>query len=109
MNNQLAELQAKLDHAQNESHKAESEWNHLQTTAAGKTLLIGETRMYLYNILKINIIQWVIQNYFKRAIRNLFQLVLIHHNKEEEINIDIDTDEQLKRVLILFFNLHRLI
>lgn len=77
MNNELAELQAKLDHAQNESHKAESEWNHLQTTAAGKTLLIGETRM---------------------AIRNLYQLVLIHHNKEEEINVDITTDEQLKRV-----------
>jgi hypothetical protein len=52
MNNQLAELQAKLDHAQNESHKAESEWNHLQTTAAGKTLLIGETRMYFLIIQK---------------------------------------------------------
>jgi len=45
MNNELAELQTKLDQAQNESHKAESEWNHLQTTAAGKTLLIGETKM----------------------------------------------------------------
>ena len=45
MNNTLAEQQAKLDRAQNESHKAENEWNHIQTTAAGKTLLIGETRM----------------------------------------------------------------
>lgn len=45
MNNQLAELQAKLDHAQNEAHNAENDWNHIQTTAAGKTLLIGETRM----------------------------------------------------------------
>jgi hypothetical protein len=45
MNNELADLQADLDTAQNESHKAENEWNHIQTTAAGKTLLIGETRM----------------------------------------------------------------
>lgn len=45
MNNQLAELQYKLDHAQNEAHNAENDWNHIQTTAAGKTLLIGETRM----------------------------------------------------------------
>ena len=45
MNNTLAEQQSKLDKAQNESHKAENEWNHIQTTAAGKTLLIGETRM----------------------------------------------------------------
>jgi hypothetical protein len=45
MNNELAELQSKLDVAQNEAHKAENEWNHIQTTAAGKTLLIGETRM----------------------------------------------------------------
>ena len=45
MNNELAELQAKLDEAQNNKVEAENEWNHIQTTAAGKTLLIGETRM----------------------------------------------------------------
>jgi hypothetical protein len=45
MNNELAELQAKLDRAQNEAHKAENEWNHIQNTAAGKTLLIGKIRM----------------------------------------------------------------
>ena len=45
MNNELAELQAALDHAQQEAHKAENEWNHIQTTAAGKTLLIGKIRM----------------------------------------------------------------
>jgi hypothetical protein len=77
MNNQLAELQSKLDHAQNEAHNAENDWNHIQTTAAGKTLLIGETRM---------------------AIRNLYQLVLKHHNKEHEKTIDVDTDYQLKKV-----------
>jgi hypothetical protein len=45
MNNELAKLQAQLDEAQNEAHKAENDWNHIQSTAAGKTLLIGETRM----------------------------------------------------------------
>ncbi len=47
MNNELAELQAKLDRAQNEAHKAENEWNHIQNTAAGKTLLIGKIRMWV--------------------------------------------------------------
>ncbi len=45
MNNELSEMQTVLDEAQNRSHKAENEWNHIQSTAAGKTLLIGETRM----------------------------------------------------------------
>jgi hypothetical protein len=45
MNNELSELQTKLDEAQNEAHKAENDWNIIQSTAAGKTLLIGETRM----------------------------------------------------------------
>ena len=45
MNNELSELQSKLDEAQNRTHKAENEWSHIQSTAAGKTLLIGETRM----------------------------------------------------------------
>ena len=45
MNNKLASLQTKLDQAQNSKVEAENVWNHIQTTAAGKTLLIGETRM----------------------------------------------------------------
>jgi hypothetical protein len=39
------DIQVQLDEAQNEAHKAENDWNHIQSTAAGKTLLIGETRM----------------------------------------------------------------
>jgi len=76
MNNELAELQAKLDHAQHEAHKAENEWNHIQATAAGKTLLIGRIKM---------------------AIRNLYQLVVKHQAKikEEELS---DTDLQLKKI-----------
>lgn len=45
MNNELSDLQMALDEAQNKTHKAENEWNHIQSTAAGKTLLIGEIRM----------------------------------------------------------------
>lgn len=85
MNNELSELQTKLDSAQNESHKAENEWSHIQTTAAGKTLLIGETRM---------------------AIRNLYQLVKTHHQKENSSggskkqldDSSFDTEQQLKKV-----------
>ena len=38
-----------------------------------------------------------------RAIRNLYQLVLLHHNKENEKIIDVDTDHQLKIVKHLFY------
>lgn len=104
MNNELAELQAKLDHSQNEAHKAENEWNHIQTTAAGKTLLIGETRMFVYfiqtsffNNHKLSICIILVLMLF-RAIRNLYQLVLTHHKKENEMNVDVGTDHQLKKV-----------
>ena len=53
MNNKLAELQAQLDDAQNNKVEAENIWNHIQTTAAGKTLLIGETRMYILNFFEV--------------------------------------------------------
>lgn len=87
MNNELSELQTKLDHAQNEAHKAENDWNHIQATAAGKTLLIGETRM---------------------ALRNLYQLVTLHQRRDEATGeeeklvstgfVDADTDQQLNKV-----------
>jgi len=78
MNNELSELQTKLDEAQNRTHKAENEWSHIQSTAAGKTLLIGETRM---------------------AIRNLYELVVSHHQKKEvEEEEDLTTEDQLRRV-----------
>lgn len=78
LSNQNGELQTKLENAQNESHKAESEWNHIQTTAAVKTLEIGKIRM---------------------AIRNLYDLVLKHRAKEQEQEeISLDTDYQLKKV-----------
>lgn len=79
MNNRLAQLQSELDEAQNTKVEAENVWNHIQTTAAGKTLLIGETRM---------------------AIRNLYQLVVSHHDKDYDTNsdINIDTDAQLRKV-----------
>lgn len=79
MNNELSDLQTKLDDAQNRSHKAENEWNHIQSTAAGKTLLIGETRM---------------------AIKNLYTLVANHHQSKKETDEEEEpnTEDQLKRV-----------
>lgn len=78
MNNELSDLQMALDEAQNKTHKAENEWNHIQSTAAGKTLLIGEIRM---------------------AIRNLYDLVVSHHQKKDaDVDEDLTADEQLKRV-----------
>lgn len=79
MNNELSDLQTDLDDAQNKSHKAENEWNFIQSTAAGKTLLIGETRM---------------------AISNLYELVVKHHDKKDLTEDDekLSTEEQLKRV-----------
>lgn len=88
MNNELSELQAALDEAQNKSHKAENEWNFIQSTAAGKTLLIGEIRM---------------------AIKNLYDLVASHHQKKEktEDSEELSTEDQLKRVRFLRQNLLR--
>ena len=87
MNNELSDMQTSLDDAQNRSHKAENEWNHIQSTAAGNTLLIGETRM---------------------AIRNLYDLVVSHHQKKDTDEEEkLSTDEQLKRVSLLIFFLSK--
>ena len=45
MSNMLAELQLKLDLAQNRKVEAENEWNHIKNTASEQTLLVGKTRM----------------------------------------------------------------
>ncbi|XP_041083950.1 coiled-coil domain-containing protein 42 homolog [Polyodon spathula] len=76
-NNELATLQGCLDQACSNAVKWESKWNHIQNTAAKKTLLLGQIKM---------------------AALNLFQLV----NKqagEQEVEIPIeDTDGQLDRI-----------
>ena len=44
-NNQLAGLQTRLDKAQSEAVKWESDWTRIKNTAATKTLLLGRTKM----------------------------------------------------------------
>lgn len=64
-NNQLAQLQTRLDKAQSEAVHWESKWTHIQNTAAKKTLLLGRIKI---------------------ATHNLYQLVARHakHDQEEE-------------------------
>ncbi|XP_020631843.1 coiled-coil domain-containing protein 42 homolog [Orbicella faveolata] len=44
-NNQLAHLQTQLEKAQSVAVKWESQWTHIQNTAAKKTLLLGRIKM----------------------------------------------------------------
>ncbi|XP_066544909.1 coiled-coil domain-containing protein 42 homolog [Amia ocellicauda] len=49
-NNQLATLQTQLDDARSQALKWESTWNHIQATAAKKTLLLGQIKMVTLNL-----------------------------------------------------------
>lgn len=76
-NNELAVLQGCLDQACSNAVKWESKWNHIQNTAAKKTLLLGQIKM---------------------ASLNLLQLVNKQAGEQEaEIPIE-DTDGQLDRI-----------
>eukprot|EP00800_Vazella_pourtalesii_P016133 TRINITY_DN4536_c0_g1_i2.p1 TRINITY_DN4536_c0_g1~~TRINITY_DN4536_c0_g1_i2.p1 ORF type:complete len:328 (+),score=104.32 TRINITY_DN4536_c0_g1_i2:58-1041(+) len=48
--NQVSGLQAKLEQARNLALQRESEWNTIQTTAAEKTLLLGQIKMSTHNL-----------------------------------------------------------
>lgn len=82
-NNQLAQLQTRLDRAQSEAVHWESKWTHIQNTAAKKTLLLGRIKI---------------------ATHNLYQLVLKHakntRNGEEaegdegEMNLEGEKDDE---------------
>ncbi|KAJ8379819.1 hypothetical protein SKAU_G00005970 [Synaphobranchus kaupii] len=49
-NNQLSTLQTKLDHARMQAFKWESTWNHIQSTAAKETLLLGQIKVVTLNL-----------------------------------------------------------
>ena len=46
----MSGLQAKLEQARNLALQRESEWNTIQTTAAEKTLLLGQIKMSTHNL-----------------------------------------------------------
>jgi len=75
-NNQLAQLQTRLDKAQSEAVHWESKWTHIQNTAAKKTLLLGRIKI---------------------ATHNLYQLVARHakHNQDVE-NEEAEEDSKNK-------------
>lgn len=52
-NNQLAQLQTRLDQAQSRAVKWESKWAHIQNTAAKKTLLLGRIKIATHNLFQL--------------------------------------------------------
>jgi len=52
-NNQLAELQTRLDQAQSKAVKWESKWAHIQNTAAKRTLLLGRIKIATHNLFQL--------------------------------------------------------
>ncbi|XP_065682767.1 coiled-coil domain-containing protein 42 homolog isoform X1 [Hydra vulgaris] len=52
-NNQLAQLQTELEKEQSNALKWESEWTHIQNTAAKKTLLLGKIKMATHNLFQL--------------------------------------------------------
>jgi len=52
-NNQLAQLQTRLDRAQSKAVKWESKWAHIQNTAATKTLLLGRIKIATHNLFQL--------------------------------------------------------
>ena len=52
-NNQLAQLQTRLDKAHSNAVKWESKWTHIQNTAAKKTLLLGRIKIATHNLYQV--------------------------------------------------------
>ncbi|XP_046904689.1 coiled-coil domain-containing protein 42 homolog [Hypomesus transpacificus] len=49
-NNLLSQLQSQLDQARSDALRWESKWNHIQTTAAKETLLLGQIKVVTLNL-----------------------------------------------------------
>jgi len=80
-NNQLAQLQTRLEKAQSVAVKWESQWTHIQNTAAKKTLLLGRIKM---------------------ATHNLFMLVNRHLKQTTVIEL---TEKQLEKIQVFIQDL----
>ncbi|KAI0241841.1 Coiled-coil domain-containing protein 42 like-2 [Lamellibrachia satsuma] len=87
-NNQLAVIQTKLDKAQSQAVMWESQWTHIKTTAAKKTLLLGRIKM---------------------AAHNLYQLVVQHQRSRRHEEEDTeDTNQQLDRIQQYIMDLNQI-
>jgi len=87
-NNQLAELQTRLDKAQSKAVKWESKWAQIQNTAAKRTLLLGRIKI---------------------ATHNLFQIVNKHLKQKvpDSIKVD-DTNTQLEKIRNFILDLNQI-
>jgi len=86
-NNQLAELQTRLDKAQSKAVRWESKWAHIQNTAAKRTLMLGRIKI---------------------ATHNLYQLVNKHLKQQlPGVQID-DTSAQLEKIQIFIQDLSQI-
>ncbi|XP_078492303.1 coiled-coil domain-containing protein 42 homolog [Ciona intestinalis] len=85
-NNQLAQLQTRLDQAQSKAVKWESKWTHIQNTAAKKTLLLGQIKI---------------------ATLNLFQLVNKHLKQQATVPIE-NTSLQLDKIQMFIQDLSQI-
>ncbi|XP_035513998.1 coiled-coil domain-containing protein 42 homolog [Morone saxatilis] len=75
-NNQLSQLQTELERTRSEALTWERKWNHIQETAAKKTLLLGQIKM---------------------ATLNLYGMTEDEVEGEEGVDVN-DTDKQLDKV-----------
>jgi len=76
LNNRIGDLQHELERAEIEARRAENEWTFIQTTAAEKTLQLGNVIL---------------------AVRNLHQLVLRQQKTDKE-DEEAETEDPIKRV-----------
>ncbi|XP_059193114.1 coiled-coil domain-containing protein 42-like [Centropristis striata] len=83
-NNQLSKLQTELEETRSEAHTWERKWNHIQETAAKKTLRLGQIKI---------------------ATLNLFEMIDDKVKDEEAVDIN-DTEKQLDQ-LKMFFQDHQ--
>ncbi|NXQ97009.1 CC42M protein, partial [Sagittarius serpentarius] len=77
-NNELAQLHARLEATRHEVLQGESHWAHIQSTAAQKTLLLGQIKL---------------------AVLNLFQLATARLKVPTDVALE-DTEAQLDTVLL---------
>ncbi|CAF4995506.1 unnamed protein product, partial [Rotaria socialis] len=76
LNNRIGDLQHELERAEIEARRAENEWNFIQSTAAEKTLLLGNVIL---------------------AVRNLQQLV-VRQQKTEKEEEGPEVEDPIRRV-----------